>query len=118
MALGVAIGEREGLAGTTLVGTVDGAAAGAIIGTLQWRVLRGRLTGARWWVPASIGGWAIAGALANAVGYFVDGLDIVALFVGAAAATGVALVALVRSAPAAERSLSPQRAGRAGEPVE
>lgn len=29
-----------------------------------------------------------------------------------------ALVALVRSAPAAERSLSPPRAGRAGEPVE
>jgi hypothetical protein len=99
MAVGVALGERTGLAGTTLMGVVDGATGGAIIGTLQWRVLRPWVSGARWWVPASIAGWALAGGAANAVGYFVDGLDIVVLFVVAAGATGGALQAIIRSAP-------------------
>jgi hypothetical protein len=97
MALGVALGERTGLAGRTLRGVIDGASGGAIIGTLQWRVLRPWVTGVRWWVPASIAGWALAGGAANAVGYFVDGLDIVVLFVFAAGATGGALNAILRS---------------------
>jgi hypothetical protein len=67
------------------------------MGTLQWLVLRARVAGARWWVPASIVGWAAGGAAADAVGYFVDGLDIVAGPIVAAATSGLALVALLRS---------------------
>ena len=115
MALGVALGERSGLAGTTMMGVIDGAAGGAIIGTLQLRVLRPWVARARWWVPASIAGWALAGGAANAVGYLVDGLDIVVLFVVAAGATGVALDAILRAGPpvgSPARPSAPRRAER------
>jgi hypothetical protein len=96
MALALALGEGSGLGGKILTGVVHGGAIGALLGTLQWRVLTGRVPGSRWWVPASIGGWAVGGAAADAVGYFVEGLDIVAGPVVAAAVTGIALVALLR----------------------
>ncbi len=96
IALALALPQGTGLAGRILTGVVHGAAIGALLGTLQWRVLRARMPGARWWVPASIGGWAVGGAVADAVGYFVDGLDIVAGPAVAAAVTGIALVALLQ----------------------
>ena len=96
IALALAIGEGRGLGGKVAAGLVHGAAVGAIVGTLQWRVLHARMPAARWWVPASIGGWAIAAAVADAAGYFVDGIDIIVAPVVAAAVTGVALVRLTR----------------------
>ena len=33
--------------------------AGAAIGLAQWLVLRGRLTGAGWWILASVVGWGL-----------------------------------------------------------
>ena len=55
-----------------------------------------RRAGARWWVPASIGGWALAASVAVAADYYVDGLGIAAFTLVAAAVTGVALAALLR----------------------
>jgi hypothetical protein len=36
---------------------------GAGLGVMQWIVVRGRLEGARWWAPATVGGWGVAGAV-------------------------------------------------------
>lgn len=96
IALALTMGEGTGLSGKVLEGAVHGAAIGAILGTLQSFVLSARVPGARWWVPASIAGWAVGAAAGDAVGYFVEGLDIVAGPVVAAAVTGIALVALLR----------------------
>ena len=75
---------------------MHGAAIGAILGTLQFFVLRARVPEARRWVPASIVGWAAGAAAGDAVGYFVEGLDIMVGPVVAAAVTGIALVALLQ----------------------
>ena len=98
LALALALGEGTGLRAQILEGTAAGAAVGSILGILQWLALRTRLQGARWWVPASIGGWAAGAAAGNGVAYFVDeGLDILVAPVVAATITGLALVELTRS---------------------
>jgi len=97
IALALAMGEGTGLGGKILEGTVHGAAIGAILGTLQFFVLRARVQGARRWVPASIVGWAAGAAAGDVVGYFVEGLDIVVGPVVAAAITGIALVVVLPS---------------------
>ena len=99
IALALAMGEGTGLGGKVLEGTAHGSAIGAVLGTLQWLVLRARVPRARWWVPASIAGWATGAAAGDAVGYFVEGLDIVAGPVVAAAVTGIALVELLQPGP-------------------
>jgi len=96
IALALIIGEGSGLAGRVGAGLVHGAAVGAIMGTLQWPVLRARVPGARWWVPASILAWIVGAAVADTVGYFADGFDIMAGPVAAAAVSGVALVFLLQ----------------------
>jgi hypothetical protein len=53
----VRLGDTAGVAAQIAQGAAAGAVAGAVIGTLQWLVLRSRIPGSRWWVPASIGGW-------------------------------------------------------------
>jgi hypothetical protein len=40
-----------------------GAALGILIGLAQWLLLRGRLNGAGWWIPANMFGFGIAGLL-------------------------------------------------------
>ena len=122
IALALAMGERSGLGGKVVEGMVHGAVIGALLGTLQWLVLRARVPRARWWVPASIAGWATGAAAGDAVGYFVEGLDIVAGPVVAAAVTGIALVALLqpglrdgpamRSLQSSELSTSADASGR------
>ena len=116
--LGIGIGlavatepESGALATDMLEGLVWGAAVGAIVGTLQWRVLRPGVPGARWWVPASIGGWALAASVAVAADYYVDGLGIAAFTLVAAAVTGVALAALLRSRLGAGSLTGELRAG-------
>ena len=100
--LGVGIGlavatepETSALVTDMVEGVVWGAAVGAIVGTLQWRVLRAGVPGARWWVPASIGGWAVAASVAVAADYYVDGLGIAVFTFVAAAVTGVPLAVLL-----------------------
>jgi len=101
MALAVAmgLGETPGLAAQVTQGTVAGAVAGTVIGTLQWLVLRTRVPGARWWVVASIAGWAAGAGAGDAVAYFAGGLDLVVAPVIAASVTGIALVWLIGSRP-------------------
>jgi hypothetical protein len=103
MALVVAtgLGEAPGLAAQITQGAVAGALVGAVIGSAQWLVIRARVPGARWWVIASIAGWAVGAAVGDAVGYFADGLDLVVAPVVAASVTGIALVALLRPQPGA-----------------
>jgi hypothetical protein len=101
MALAVAmgLGETPGLGAQITQGAVAGALAGTAIGTVQWRVLRTRLPGARWWVAASIAGWAAGAAAGDAAAYFVEGLDLMVAPVIAASVTGIALVGLIGSRP-------------------
>ena len=101
LAVAVGLGDSAGLAQQVAQSAVAGAAGGAILGALQWRILDRRVDHARWWVPASIIGWAAGAALGAAAGYFDDGLDILIGPVAAAAVTGVALVALMRTGPPA-----------------
>lgn len=102
IALALAMGEGTGLGGKVLEGMAHGAAIGATLGMLQWLVLRARVPGARWWVPVSIAGWSVGAATGDAIGYFAGGpFDLMSGIVVAAAATGIALVALLPSRPSA-----------------
>jgi hypothetical protein len=51
---------------------------GAVVGTAQWLVIRGRLRRVGWWVPATSVGWAsagvVAGILSGAMGGAVTGV--------------------------------------------
>jgi hypothetical protein len=99
LVVAVGLGETPGLAAQITQGAVAGPAVGAVIGTLQWLVLRTRVPGARWWVAASIAGWAAGAAAGDTVAYFVEGLDLVVAPVIAASVTGIALVSMLRSRP-------------------
>ncbi len=46
---------------------------GAIVGVLQWLVLRKWLPGSGWWVAATAGGWAAAGLIAGTLSGFLGG---------------------------------------------
>jgi hypothetical protein len=78
---------------------VAGALGGSVIGTLQWLVLRSRIPGARWWVAASIAGWAAGAAAGDGVAYFVEGLDLVVAPIVSAWVTGIELVWFLRLRP-------------------
>ena len=96
LAVALGLGESGGFLEKMAQTVVAAAAAGAIIGTLQWRVLARRVDDARWWVPASIAGWAAGGALSSAASHIDEGLDILIGPVVAAAISGAVLVALIR----------------------
>jgi len=91
------LGESPGLAAQITQGALAGAVAGTVIGAMQWLVLRSRIAGARWWIAASIAGWAAGAAAGDGVAYAVDGLDLVVAPLVAAAVTGIALVRLHHS---------------------
>jgi hypothetical protein len=99
LAVALGLGEHPAFAGRVVESAEAGAAGGAIIGTVQWWVLKTRVPGAGWWVPASIVGWMTGAALGTLASYFDDGLDIMIGPVVAAAVAGPVLVALVRSRP-------------------
>jgi hypothetical protein len=93
--LALIIGEGDGLTARILGGAVHGAEVGIIVGTLQYLVLKPHVEDARRWIPASMGAWVLGAVAADIVGYFVDGLDILAGPIVAAAASGVAVVRLL-----------------------
>jgi len=101
MALAVAmgLGGTPGLAAQITQGAVAGAVNGTVIGTMQWLVLRSQIPGARWWVAASIAGWAAGAAAGDGVAYFAEGLDLVVAPIVAASVTGIALVWFLHSRP-------------------
>jgi hypothetical protein len=102
LAVGLGLGENGGFLDLLVQSTAAGAAVGAIVGLLQWRVLASRVEGARWWVPVSIAGWAAGAALGSVASHVDDGLDILIAPIVAAAIAGPALVVLRRPRPAAE----------------
>ncbi len=63
---------------------------GAVIGTMQWTVLRRRLPGSGWWAPATAAGWCLAGVVAGVFSAVVnefspsgsEGITIVKIAVG------------------------------------
>lgn len=95
IALALIIGEGDGLTARILGGAVHGAEVGIIVGTLQYLVLKPHVEDARRWIPASMGAWVLGAVAADIVGYFVDGLDILAGPIVAAAASGVAVIRLL-----------------------
>jgi len=91
------LGDTPGLVAQIAPGAVAGAAGGAVIGTLQWVVLTTQVCDARWWVVASVAGWATGAAVSDGVAYYAGGLDLVISPVVAASVTGIAVSALLRS---------------------
>lgn len=53
--------------GLAVVGAVFGALFGAIGGIAQWLVMRQQVERAGWWIIATLGGWAVAGAVGGGV---------------------------------------------------
>lgn len=122
LAVAAGLGNTPGLAAQIGQGAAAGAAGGAAIGALQWLVLRTRFPAARWWVAVSVAGWAAGAAVGDGVAYYAGGLDLVISPVIAAAVTGIAVVALLRSPGDGTRraeALSPaEPSPRAASPVE
>ncbi len=83
------------------------AAGSLLVGILQWNVLRHHLSGAAWWVPASVLGWMLPAALLA-----LNDRQIVAGVAGEAVALigmffGGVILGLVTGAPLAGARLRP-----------
>jgi len=92
-AMGFLVVLALGALGADLSLAVGVGAYGALAGTLQWLVLRKHVARAGWWVPANTVGWLVAipvGDLAGPPGWAIY-----------SAATGTALVLLLRQGPRA-----------------
>ncbi len=89
-ALGVLLAQRLGLAEAAF-GLVTGAVAGTILGLFQWIYLRGRVTSASWWLPASIFAWA------STLIFYQPGASWIGVFYGTLSGivTGVAILWLI-----------------------
>ena len=101
VAMYVAFGYPEEMGGmssfTNVLGqTVVPALTGAVIGTLQWLVLRGKVSRAGWWVLASIVGWVLGVTVAEIIPWGVEEMGILSSLVVSGAVTGAALVWLLR----------------------
>jgi len=55
-----------------VVGAFAGAIFGALAGSAQWLVVRSRLKGAVWWIPATSFGWLCAGVLVSLMSEVID----------------------------------------------
>ena len=62
-----------------VVGFAFGAVSGALVGVLQWLVLRSWAPAAQWWIPASMVGFGLAHALNDAFPY--RPLDLIVILV-------------------------------------
>ena len=94
-----AFGQGSGVGGRVLEGLGHGALFGGLLGVAQWWVLRGTARGARWWVPASVVGWAVSAALGDGLKAALGGEGPIDLAVGlaaGAAVTGACLGRLLR----------------------
>ena len=104
--VGALIGGVVIFAGAAVVGADAGWVFGAglfgpLVGVLQWRVLRRRVTRAGWWVAASAAGWVAAGPGVGLVSAVMDAAltanaGWAALGIMYGAVTGCALVWLLR----------------------
>jgi hypothetical protein len=110
------LGDSTGLAAQ--IG--QGAAGGAIIGTLQWVVLSAQVCAARWWVVVSVADWATGAAAGDGVAYYAGDPGLVISPVVAAAVTGIAVAAIRRchdqdAHPASPELSSPKARRGAGD---
>lgn len=83
-----------------VVGFAFGAVSGALVGVLQWLVLRSWAPAAQWWIPASMVGFGLAHALNDAFPYRPLDL-IVILVIGGVLVSIPQAVALAPRAPQA-----------------
>jgi hypothetical protein len=97
LAAAAGLGDTPGLAAQIGQGVVAGAAGEAVIGTLQWVVLTAQVCDARWWVVASVAGWAAGAAAGGGVAHYAGRPGLVIAPVVAASVTGIAVAALLRS---------------------
>jgi len=75
---------------------------GAVLGIMQWLILRGRVYQAGWWIAISTGGWALAAALSIVLS---DSLVVLTSWLVPVAVAGGGMVWLLRhSAPAIQTS--------------
>jgi hypothetical protein len=77
-------------------GLVVGAVGGGVSGVLQWFILRWNGYRVRWWIRASLGGWALGGAIATIV---VGGAGVLLGGMIAGGITGVPLAWWLRQPP-------------------
>jgi hypothetical protein len=81
---------------------VAGAVAGAVVGAAQWLILRRQVRRAGWWILASTAGWAVGGAVGDAVGLAVlgavGGVMDDAVFNAVVGAVGGAMIGIITGA--------------------
>jgi hypothetical protein len=65
--------QADAAAGLASVTAVSMGLMGAILGLLQWLVLRRWLPASGWWIAATAGGWAAAGVIAGTLAGFLGG---------------------------------------------
>lgn len=65
--IGVITWTRNAATGSTLTGFASEAMGGALLGIMQWCVLRRKYSRAGWWVLATALGWALGGPVGQAV---------------------------------------------------
>jgi hypothetical protein len=75
---------------------------GAVLGIMQWLILRGRVYQAGWWIAISTGGWALAAALSSVPSVIL--VVLASWLVPLAVAGGGMVWLLRRSAPAIQTS--------------
>ena len=105
VAMYMAFGFPEEMGGMSSFTNVLGQAVvpalgGAVMGTLQWLILRGKVSRAGWWVLASTVGWALGVTVAEIIPWGVEEMEILSSLVVTGtvlgAVTGAALVWLLR----------------------
>lgn len=65
--IGVITWTRNVATGSSLLGFASEVMGGALLGAMQWCVLRRKYSQAGWWIPATAVGWALGGLAGQAV---------------------------------------------------
>lgn len=95
---------------------VHNGVAGAVVGLLQWRILRRQVAGAHLWIPATAVAFIIAGAgsaILRDITGMDDGTSSMFAIVALSALTGAAMVWLLRQpAPNTEKTIARPAANR------
>jgi hypothetical protein len=71
--VGTVQSQTEAAAALAPITAVSLGVFGAVVGFMQWLVLRRLLSATGWWMVATAGGWAAAGAIAGTLAGFLSG---------------------------------------------
>lgn len=99
------LGEGSGVTGKIVEGLAHGAIFGALLGVLQWLILRRGADNAGWWILVSAAAWSVGAALGDGVTAALGGegpFDILIGIMAAAILTGVGMMWLLRQSARAE----------------